>query len=170
MFLLRRATKTNPKILQRVKNADVFAICLEKSLLVPLDSKGNCGVSNKCLVEEIHTLGMQVYAYTFKNELDTLCWNYEGDVRNELEKFYMLGIDGYFADYPNTVRSFLDGKDCSRSLEAPNEMSELGRLSYLFLQGIYQNKWIILVLTMAGICSLVGLLHFYQILSYPAFL
>ena len=61
----------------------------------------------------------------------------------QLEKFYMLGIDGYFTDYPNTVRSFLDGKDCSRSLEAPNEMSGgLGRLSYLFLQGIYQNKWI----------------------------
>ena len=168
---MRRATKTNPETLQRVKNADVFAICLEKSLLVPLDSKGNCGVSNKCLVDEIHTLGMQVYAYTFKNELNTLCWNYEGDVRNELEKFYMLGIDGYFADYPNTVRSFLDGKDCSRSLEAPNEMSgESGRTCYHILQGIYQSKWTILVLTMAGACSVVGLLHFYQILSYPAFL
>ena len=50
---------------------------------------------------------MQVYAYTFKNELTSLCWNYLGDVQNELDKFYDLGLDGYFADYPNTVSFFL---------------------------------------------------------------
>lgn len=59
-------------------------------------------------VFQIHALGLQVYAYTFKNDdLNHLCWNFYGDVRNELNQFLQLGLDGYFADYPNTVRSFL---------------------------------------------------------------
>ena len=117
VFLLKRAAKTSQENLQRIKDADVFSICLDKDLIVPIDSKGNCGVTNQGLVEQIHALDMQVYAYTFKNELTSLCWNYLGDVKNELDKFYRLGFDGFVTDYPNTLRSFLDGQDCSQSME-----------------------------------------------------
>lgn len=71
---------------------------------------------------QIHGLGMPVFAYTFDNELASLKWDYGGDVRNELDKFLTLGLDGYFADYPNTVRSFLEsstdchGKNASKSI------------------------------------------------------
>ena len=80
-----------------------------------LTLQGNCGTTNQTLVDQIHGLGMTVYAYTFKNEQSSMCWDHLGDVRNELDRFYELGLDGYFADYPNTVRSFLDDQNCIRS-------------------------------------------------------
>ena len=57
-------------------------------------------------------MGMKIFPWTFKNELSSFCWDYLGDVQNELEQFFQLGIDGFFADYPNTVSSFLDRQDC----------------------------------------------------------
>ena len=53
---------------------------------------------------------MQVYAYTFKNELSSLKWDYQGDVRNELQQFFKLGLEGYFSDFPATLKSFRDSK------------------------------------------------------------
>ena len=73
---------------------------------------GNCGIPNHDLIKEIHKMGMKIFPWTFKNELSSLCWDYLGDVQNELEQFFQLGVDGFFADYPNTVSSFLDRQDC----------------------------------------------------------
>ena len=73
---------------------------------------GNCGIPNHDLIKKIHELGMKIFPWTFKNELSSLCWDYLGDVQNELEQFFQLGVDGFFADYPNTVSSFLDRQDC----------------------------------------------------------
>ena len=96
---------------------------------------------------------MQVYAYTFKNELTSLCWNYLGDVKNELDKFYTLGLDGFFADYPNTLRSFLDGQDCSRSMDVDSGATGGG---YRHLLATYfQSHWIMLVF---AVPLLIGLL------------
>jgi len=165
VFLLKRAAKTNQENLQRVKNADVFSICLDKTLILPPDSKGNCGVPNQALVEQIHALGMQVYAYTFKNELTSLCWNYLGDVQNELDKFYDLGLDGYFADYPNTVRSFFDQQNCTRESMDSNGAASIGfgfwgmgRIPPLTTQ-FSLSHWIMLVFaTATAIPLLIGLL------------
>ena len=57
---------------------------------------------------QIQSYGMKVYAYTFKTEPSSFCWEHAGDYRNELDRFFGLGLDGYFSDFPNTVRSFLD--------------------------------------------------------------
>ena len=51
---------------------------------------------------------MQVFAYTFANELNSLCWNYQGEMTHELQQFYDIGLDGYFTDFPHTARAFLD--------------------------------------------------------------
>ena len=40
IFLLKRIAKTNPETLERIKNAEVFSICLDKNLIVPVDNKG----------------------------------------------------------------------------------------------------------------------------------
>ena len=108
MFLLQRVEKTNEPTLKRIKNAGVSSICLDKDLLVSGASTGYIERENKELIERIHELEMLVFAYTFKNELFSLKWDYEGDVRNELQKFYDLGIDGFHSDFPRTVVSFLD--------------------------------------------------------------
>ena len=38
VFLLKRVAKTSRENLQRIKDADVFSICLDKELILPLDS------------------------------------------------------------------------------------------------------------------------------------
>ena len=58
---------------------------------------------------QIKSFGLQLYAYTFKNELDSLCWNDLGEPRNEYDRFHMMGLDGYFSDYPNTGHGWKNG-------------------------------------------------------------
>ena len=112
VFHLETLDQTNLENLQKIKNEGVYAIGLDKELIVPRDDKGNCGAPNYDLIETIHNMGMKIFPWTFKNELSSLCWDYLGDVQNELEQFFQLKIDGFFADYPNTVSSFLDRQDC----------------------------------------------------------
>jgi len=112
VFHLETFDQTSLENLKKIKNEGVYAIGLDKELIVPRDNKGNCGIPNHDLIKEIHKMGMKIFPWTFKNELSSLCWDYLGDVQNELEQFFQLGIDGFFADYPNTVSSFLDRQDC----------------------------------------------------------
>ena len=67
---------------------------------------------------QIKSLDLKLFAYTFKNELSSLCWNDFGDPRNELNRFQSLGLDGYFSDYPNTARSFLNGYEALEKITA----------------------------------------------------
>lgn len=116
LFLLKRLAKTDDDTLQRAQKADISSIGLDKELLVSTAENGYIDKINQDLLDRIHNLGMQVYAYTFKNELPTLKWDYRGDMRNELHQFYQMGLDGYFSDFPNTVRSYLNSKNCSSSI------------------------------------------------------
>ena len=82
---------------------------------------------------QIQSYGMKVYAYTFKTEPSSFCWEYEGDYRNELDRFFGLGLDGYFSDFPNTVRSFLDDYSEKSNGSAVNILSLALRLMPSFL-------------------------------------
>jgi hypothetical protein len=79
-------------------------------------------------------MGMQVYAYTFGNDLSGLKWDYRGDVRNELNYFMdTIGLDAYFTDYPNTARSFLDSSDCQRSNQDTSKMTITSLVILVFM-------------------------------------
>ena len=92
VFLLKKLAKTDEETLRRVQTANVFSVCLDKELLISTSDLGYIEDINQELYDRIHDLGMQVYAYTFKNdELSKLKWDYHGDVRNELQIFYDLG-------------------------------------------------------------------------------
>ena len=92
VFLLKRLTKTDEETLRRVQMANVFSVCLDKELLISTSDLGYIEDVNQELFDQIHDLGIQVYAYTFKNDdLSQLKWDYHGDVRNELQIFYDLG-------------------------------------------------------------------------------
>merc|ERR1712223_1316473 len=109
VFLLKRLAKTDEETLKRAQNANVFSVCLDKELLISTSDLGYIENINQDLCDQIHDFGMQVYAYTFKNdEISKLKWDYHGDPRNELQKFYELGLEAYFTDYPGTARSFVD--------------------------------------------------------------
>ena len=55
------------------------------------------------LVERAHARGLLVHPYTFRNEQRRLASDYEGNPVNEYLRFYELGVDGVFSDFPDTA-------------------------------------------------------------------
>ncbi len=57
------------------------------------------------LIEDAHDAGLVVHTWTFRNEARYLARNYGDDPVQEYLQFYCLGIDGLFADFPDTAVS-----------------------------------------------------------------
>jgi glycerophosphoryl diester phosphodiesterase len=55
------------------------------------------------LITAAHRAGLEVHTWTFRNEPATLARNYQGDPLRELACFFALGVDGVFADFPDTA-------------------------------------------------------------------
>ena len=101
----------NPEVLQNLQDQRILFICVNKGMLLHTDNSRHCDQEpNEELIYKIKSFGLKLFAYTFKTETNSLCWENAGDYRNELETFYNLGLDGYFSDFPNTVHSFLQEK------------------------------------------------------------
>ncbi|MGH3736479.1 MAG: glycerophosphodiester phosphodiesterase [Micromonosporaceae bacterium] len=83
-------------------------IGVNKNLIVPRDSAGRL-LEPTSLIDDAHTEGLIVHAWTFRNENtflpadfrigdDPAAW---GDFAAEYALFYSLGVDGVFADQPD---------------------------------------------------------------------
>ncbi len=57
------------------------------------------------LVKNAHAAGLFVHAFTFRNEARRLASDYKGDPKAEYRKFFELGVDGLFSDFPDTAVS-----------------------------------------------------------------
>ena len=55
------------------------------------------------LILEAHKAGLLVHPFTFRNEQRRLAANYKGDPKLEYKQFFALGVDGLFADFPDTA-------------------------------------------------------------------
>ncbi len=55
------------------------------------------------LVSRAHARGLVVHPYTFRNEQRQLTSDYGGNPVNEYLRFYALGVDGLFSDFPETA-------------------------------------------------------------------
>lgn len=55
------------------------------------------------LVADAHKAGLFVHAFTFRNEKRRLAFDYRGDPQAEYLQFFRLGVDGVFADFPDTA-------------------------------------------------------------------
>lgn len=55
------------------------------------------------LIADAHKAGLFVHAYTFRNEKKRLSFDMAGDPVNEYLQFFRLGLDGVFADFPDTA-------------------------------------------------------------------
>ena len=73
-------------------NADGLVDDRDRKALAPTD-----------LVERAHARGLLVHPYTFRNEQRRLASDYEGNPVNEYLRFYELGVDGLFSDFPDTA-------------------------------------------------------------------
>ena len=55
---------------------------------------------------------MAVFSWTFRNEYDELsCWEDGQDPYVEYQRFLDIGLDGYFTDFPGSLRRFMDAKE-----------------------------------------------------------
>ena len=56
------------------------------------------------LIATAHSYGIKVHPWTFRNENKYLLYDYESDPYLEYEKFYQLGVDGYFTDFRTVIK------------------------------------------------------------------
>ena len=86
------------------------AIGPDKSLVVPRDGDGALGRPTS-LVDDAHSAGLAVHAYTFRDEnrfLPACCRagadaGAKGDAFGEYRAFLDAGVDGVFSDHPDTA-------------------------------------------------------------------
>ena len=62
------------------------------------------------VVKNAHAAGLFVHAYTFRSEAPGLLSDYKGDPKAEYKRFFALGVDGLFSDFPDTAVAVRDGK------------------------------------------------------------
>jgi len=82
----------------------------DKAQIIPRDAAGNLGTPTS-LVADAHAAGLKVQPYTFRNENPFLPANLRssaepdafGDVFTEEAAFFKAGVDGFFADQPDTA-------------------------------------------------------------------
>jgi len=82
----------------------------DKAQIIPLDASGNL-TSPTALVGNAHAAGLKVQPYTFRNENAFLPVNLRssdsvfayGDIFTEETTFLRAGVDGFFADQPDTA-------------------------------------------------------------------
>lgn len=55
------------------------------------------------VVKNAHAAGLFVHAYTFRSEQPLLLSDYKGDPKAEYKRFFALGVDGLFSDFPDTA-------------------------------------------------------------------
>ena len=73
-------------------NGDGKITDADRVLLAPTD-----------VIKNAHAAGLFVHAFTFRNEAPGLVSDYKGDPRAEYKRFYQLGVDGLFSDFPDTA-------------------------------------------------------------------
>jgi glycerophosphoryl diester phosphodiesterase len=55
------------------------------------------------LIDRAHAHGLQIHTWTFRNDAMPSDPSYRGNPILEYLKFYELGIDGVFSDFPDTA-------------------------------------------------------------------
>jgi glycerophosphoryl diester phosphodiesterase len=55
------------------------------------------------VVKNAHAAGLFVHAFTFRNEQPLLLSDYKGDPKAEYKRFFNLGVDALFSDFPDTA-------------------------------------------------------------------
>jgi glycerophosphoryl diester phosphodiesterase len=87
-----RAIALNPDGSVADANGDGLVDERDRTLLPPGD-----------LVERAHEHGLLIHTWTFRNEQRRLASDFAGNPVNEYLLFYRLGVDGVFADFPDTA-------------------------------------------------------------------
>ncbi len=73
-----------------------------------IDERDRTLITPTNVVKDAHAAGLFVHAYTFRNEARRLASDFKGDPKAEYKRFFALGVDGLFSDFPDTA---VDARD-----------------------------------------------------------
>jgi len=76
------------------------AIGVDTAMIIPRAAGSGASGAPTALIAQAHAAGLQVVAWTFRAEDIFLPTDYRGDLPGWLKRFYALGIDAVFSDYP----------------------------------------------------------------------
>ena len=75
------------------------AIGVETSLVIPVGPDGRTDAATS-LIDDAHATGLKVVTWTFRAEDEFLPADHRGDLPGWLGRFYDLGVDAVFSDFP----------------------------------------------------------------------
>jgi len=110
VFLLERMI--NDTDWARIDKLNLAGIGFDKTGLVTLGQADDIGRGQYLkettdFIDQIHAHNLTAVGFTFRNEWMKLFWDHGQDPYSQLSQFLGLGIDGYFTDFPLTVRRFM---------------------------------------------------------------
>ena len=73
-----------------------------------IDERDRTVMAHTAVLDNAHKAGLFVHPYTFRSEAKRLASDYKGDPKAEYKRFYELGVDGVFADYPDHAKAARD--------------------------------------------------------------
>ena len=73
-----------------------------------IDERDRTVMAPTAVLDNAHKAGLFVHPYTFRSEAKRLASDYKGDPKAEYKRFYELGVDGVFADYPDHAKAARD--------------------------------------------------------------
>ncbi|MDP3405360.1 MAG: glycerophosphodiester phosphodiesterase [Brevundimonas sp.] len=78
------------------------AIGVDTAMIVPVTASGASDAPTT-LIPDAHAAGLKVVAWTFRAEDVFLPADYRGDLPGWLKRFYALGVDAVFSDFPGVA-------------------------------------------------------------------
>ena len=73
-----------------------------------IDERDRVALPATRVVKDAHAAGLFVHPYTFRSEPRRLLSDYQGDPKAEYRRFYQMGVDGVFSDFPDVARQVRD--------------------------------------------------------------
>ena len=99
----------------------------------------NMNTKTRFFSYQIKSRGLKLHAYTFRNEFMHMAWTYGDDPHNEYREFVDAGLDGFFTDFPATLRDYFTDVEMKWAIKKVKERP-LSSLIWQFLHtglGIY---------------------------------
>ncbi|HYW57509.1 MAG TPA: glycerophosphodiester phosphodiesterase [Polaromonas sp.] len=68
-----------------------------------IDERDRVQLPPTSVVRDAHAAGLFVHPFTFRNEAKRLASDFRGDAAAEYRKYFEMGVDGVFSDFPDTA-------------------------------------------------------------------
>ena len=74
----------------------------------PQDERDRVMLAPSDVLKNAHAAGLFVHPFTFRSEAKRLAADFNGDPKAEYRRFYQLGVDGVFSDFPDQAKAARD--------------------------------------------------------------